>query len=183
MQADDHDKVKEALDSVEAPVSASECHGMLAAQLSMQSANGAVECIRHIFDDIDSTSPSFMTALKAIEELVTTTQTDLNDPDISFQLLLPEQSNMADRLLALSEWCQGYLFGLGLAGVTDDDNHSADIKEMLQDFIQISHIDVEDTSESDESERDYIELVEFVRIGVLYLQEECNPLTQEQSTE
>lgn len=182
MQADEHDKVKEALDSVEASVSAPECHGMLTAQLSMQSAN-AVECIRHIFDDIDSTNPSFMTVLKVIEELITTTQKDLNDPDISFQLLLPDESSLADRLLALSEWCQGYLFGLGLAGVTDDDDHSSDIKEMVQDFIQISHIDVENSSESDENERDYVELVEFVRIGVLYLQEECNPVTQAKSTE
>ncbi len=174
MQSIEFTSVTEVLTRAEASVSASECHGMLTAQLSVSSGKGAAECVRHIFDDeVDSSSGVFTEALGVLEQLITVTHKNLVDPDLGFELLLPdEESLIADRLLALSEWCQGYLFGLGLAGVSDDGNLSSDINEMLQDLVHISHLDINEKAESEENEKDYVELVEYVRIGVLYLQEE-----------
>lgn len=174
MQLVEFSSVVEALTRAEASVSASECHGMLTAQLSVTSGKGAAECVRHIFDDeIDPSSEMFREALGVLEQLITVTHEHLNDPDMGFELLLPDEKVViADRLLALSEWCQGYLFGLGLAGVSENDNLSSEINEMLQDLVHISHLDINEEAETEENEKDYVELVEYVRIGVLYLQEE-----------
>ncbi|VAW75041.1 hypothetical protein MNBD_GAMMA12-750 [hydrothermal vent metagenome] len=181
MQSVEFNSVVEALERAEASVSAAECHGMLTAQLSMASGKGAAECVRHIFvDNCDPSSVLFTEALSVLEQMISHIHTTLNDPDMGFELLLPDEKiSMPDRLLSLSEWCQGYLFGLGLAGVSDNKDISSDINEMLQDLVHISHLDLEQAFESEENEKDYVELVEYVRIGVLYLQEECRDLNTE----
>ncbi len=178
MQSVEFSSVAEALERAEASVSAAECHGMLTAQLSMTSGKGAAECVRHIFvDNCDPSSVLLIEALSVLEQVISHIHVTLNDPDMGFELLLPDESiTMPDRLSSLSEWCQGYLFGLGLAGVSDHKDLSSDVNEMLQDLVQISHLDLEQTLESEEDEKDYVELVEYVRIGVLYLQEECSAL-------
>jgi len=183
MQEVDFNLVSQALQRAEASVSASECHGMLTAQLSVASGSGASECVRHIFDDeVDTQSILFMEALKMLEKLLTETQGSLNDVDIGFTLLLPdEEEPIEDRLSALAEWCQGFLFGLGLAGLSEENSSSDDVKEFMQDLVQIGNIDLSDSDESEQNEQDFSELVEYVRIGVLYLQEECNPVKQQPS--
>jgi len=185
MQVIEFNIVEEALSRAEASVSASECHGMLTAQLSITSGKGAAECVRHIFDDeCDPSNVLFTEALGVLEQLISETHKNLNDPDMGFELLLPEEKvSISDRLSALSEWCQGYLFGLGLAGVSENKDLSTEINEMLQDLVHISHLDIEEEAESEDNEKDYFELVEYVRIGVLYLQEEYSPGASEPTSQ
>jgi len=82
---------------------------------------------------------------------------------------LREQSN------TLVDWCQGFLVGLGLSSVQTSDEQ---VLEMIKDISEISQLEV-DLLDNDENAQDFYEIVEFVRMGVLFIQETLQPSKQD----
>jgi uncharacterized protein YgfB (UPF0149 family) len=93
---------------------------------------------------------------------------------MSFGLLLPDDiDDFGLRLLGLSGWCQGFLYGFGICTVAEDslDDES---RECLSDLLEISKLG-HDEETSDETEQQYLEIVEHVRVATLLLNESLNP--------
>jgi uncharacterized protein YgfB (UPF0149 family) len=95
-----------------------------------------------------------------------------NDPELSFEPLLPENDSTLDaRAEALVEWCRGFLGGLGLAGISARAGLSSDGKEILRDFGTIAGSRFE-YADAEEDESALAEVIEFIRVGVLLLHAE-----------
>lgn len=100
----------------------------------------------------------------------------LGDPQFSFELLLPDESrSMAERCEALAAWCSGFLFGLGNAGGFDLDTASPEVKEVLEDVVEISRFSVEDVQGGEEEEQAFAELEQYLRVAVLLVWAEYHP--------
>ena len=82
---------------------------------------------------------------------------------------LKEQAN------TLIEWCQGFLVGLGLSSVETSDE---EVLEMIKDISEISQLDA-DLLDTEDNVQDFYEIVEFVRMGVLFIQETLQPSKQD----
>jgi len=105
------------------------------------------------------------------------TAAQLDDPEYGFSPLLPDDDvPLAQRVAALSRWCQGFLLGLGLGGVKEQSGLSEDSREVLQDFVEISRLGSGEGGEGDEDETAYVEIVEYVRMAALLIYEELRPL-------
>lgn len=80
------------------------------------------------------------------------------------ELLLPDDDiDMEQRVIAMSEWCQGFLLGFGTSGVTGDTSLTAETSEALRDFAEFVQIDPEQADD----ESDLMELVEYIRVAAL----------------
>lgn len=91
----------------------------------------------------------------------------LDDEELGFEPLLPDDVvPLVQRGDALIEWCRGFLGGVGLAGAGRE--MSADASEILGDLgtIAATRFDYDD---DDGDETALVEVLEFVRIGVLLL--------------
>lgn len=81
----------------------------------------------------------------------------------------------------LGQLCEGVLYGIGLAGGLNEmeKSLSAEVREVVNDLGEIARIDVSTLSTEDSDleqlEQDLMELVEFVKVGVLMLNEELSP--------
>jgi uncharacterized protein YgfB (UPF0149 family) len=80
---------------------------------------------------------------------------------------------LSERLAAVGEWCSNYLSGLA-EGMEDDLAISEDGKEALGDLGAIGQISVEFEND-DDGERDYTELVEYVRLAVQVIFTDLHP--------
>jgi len=91
-----------------------------------------------------------------------------------FQIYLPDDSYaLSERGEALGAWVSGFLEGIAVAQAQALANIDQDLKEILSDLVEISQLDSRlDSSET--SERDFFEVCEYVRIGVLNLFAEFN---------
>ena len=108
-----------------------------------------------------------------LNELHSETRRQLDDPDMSFQLLLPgEDYPLRQRTDALVNWCRGFLYGLGTAGFENFERLPTDTNEFLQDLIEITRTNFEGITASEQEEGAYAEIVEYVRIGTLLIREE-----------
>ena len=100
------------------------------------------------------------------------TEEQLADPGLAFRPLLPDDMEPLDvRVEALGEWCEGFLLGVGLGGVARQGELSANVQEILRDLQEISKVSW-DVEADEDAEASYVELVEYVRVGVMLMREE-----------
>ena len=73
---------------------------------------------------------------------------------------------------ALRDWCEGFLYGFGIAGVSPDHALSAEGREALRDIGELTRLDAEQVAEGESEEGALTEIIEFLRVAALLIREE-----------
>ncbi len=153
--------------------SASGCQGVICGMLVFDGLSSLSRWIDETIEELNTAHVHEPNVRRILTQLSVSTERCLKDPGMSFNLLLPEQDQtpLKQRVKALSDWCEGFLYGLSLAGVNDKTRLPGDCRELINDVLEISRVVVD--SEPDETdETAYFELVEYLRVAVLLLLEE-----------
>lgn len=96
----------------------------------------------------------------------------VTEGSLDFELVLPDESlELPQRIEAMACWCRGFLSGFAQARV-DADRAAAvvatDSAEALRDFAAIAQAaSDDDESDEDERERQYEELLEYLRVAAM----------------
>ena len=109
---------------------------------------------------------------------------DLQSNGFEFNLLLPdENADLGQRIESLASWCDGFIQGFlhdGEGQLADAPNR---VRESINDIIQISQVEI-DTQTGEETERQFFEIEEYLRVAIQVIFEELNPdLENEPQTE
>jgi uncharacterized protein YgfB (UPF0149 family) len=171
----DFNSIQDALGRLGASVDAAESHGTLCGLLLDNS--GMAIWLGHTLDELPEEADVLAgEQLQLLKQLFEDTRQQLNIEDMSFELLLPDDSDdLGARLLSLSDWCQGFLYSIGIIGKDKVNALDQQSQECLSDLLEISKLDHREAS-SEEAEQQFSELVEHVRMSVLMLNETMNPL-------
>jgi hypothetical protein len=113
--------------------------------------------------------------LAALREL---TLERLFDSDAGFMPILPddEDASLTERVRALARWCAGFVYGLASGGGLDLSQLSDEVSEVVEDLTELSKaVLMPDEAETEAAERDYAELVEYVRVGAQLVFLELRP--------
>jgi yecA family protein len=166
-----------ALQSADADCGAAESHGLLC---GISCAAGKVDTtlwLGHILGEGNTLSVAAQTCREQLTALYAGTLLHLNDGELGLELLLPgEDAPLALRSQALGLWCQGFLYGLALAGVSEEGRQPGTVPEIMGDFYEISHTGFDHDADDETEEAAYAEIVEYVRMSVLLCHEELQPL-------
>ncbi|MEK1941481.1 MAG: YecA family protein [Pseudomonas sp.] len=151
------------------PISPAELHGLL---LGRSCAGAGFEPAPWLMDasDLFSAEPeeNIKQALIGLQQMV---KAELTGDEITVVLLLPnDDAPLAERAIAMGQWCQGFLAGFGLTA--RDAALSAEAMEVLQDLAAIAQVQ-EALEESEDGENDYMEVMEYLRVAPLLLFTEC----------
>ena len=173
-----YEQLDEMLINTGAGFRASECHGFLCALVC---GNGQVQeqKIREYFL-LDSgeivNSDECFNHLKALAEDI---EAKMYSSDLDLKLLLADEDDaLAERSRSLAEWCHGFMSGLGLSGVKDEQIPS-ESQELIGDFYKIANLDAENKEDSDQgSDFALMELIEYVRMGTIYIFEDLQGNTE-----
>lgn len=171
----DYEILDEALKSAGAAMGAAESHGILCGKLAVQHGFGEEDWVRDVMEGTGKVADSG--CRESLTAIYRDTRDQFDDQDMPFQPLLPgDNAALEQRVEALGEWCRGFGVGLALSGLTSKclARLSDQSREFLDDLNQIVQVS-SDVEESDESETNYVELLEYVRVGVLLLFEEFRP--------
>ncbi|QGZ28903.1 YecA family protein [Stutzerimonas stutzeri] len=151
------------------PVTPAELHGLLLGR-SCAGAGFDVDTWLNDAAELLGAEPeeSVRQALIGLQEMV---KGELAGDDIAIVLLLPsDDAPLAERALALGQWCQSFLAGFGL--IAGDRALSGEAMEVLQDMAAIAQIQ-DSLDESEDGESDYMEVMEYLRVAPLLLFTEC----------
>jgi uncharacterized protein YgfB (UPF0149 family) len=156
-----------------APQGAADAHGVLCALLLADpdlDARAWLEALR------DMPGPEPDDELWALHAAA---RAQFDDDAFDFTPLLPDDdASLAERVLALGKWCQGFLGGLGLGGI-DPARLGGDAEEFLSDLAGIAQVVLGSEGGAEEAEQDYAELVEYLRVGVLLVRDALQPPPRE----
>ena len=157
------------------PSSAAELQGALCGLLCMDAEANRANWHKKIFVDYEPSEDDLLDLTILFDDTIQA----LNSLDFDLKLDLADDSaSLPSRLASMTNWCQGLIFGLGVSGLTDETELSAESKEYIADVINISQIREADLDESEEDESNFEELVEYLRMGLFLLHGELQPVTQ-----
>ena len=171
-------QMDDALQTLGATQDGAEAHGTLVGLLCAAGHADKKTWLAYIAPSLDTTDLLQKEAMKPLEALFETTVSQLSSPLLDFQPLLPDDDITLDlRTQALGEWCQGFLMGLSLGGmVANLDELPGDSGEIIRDLVDIAKVGNFDLEGGDKDEESYSELVEYLRTGVLLINEDLNPI-------
>lgn len=187
----DDAKIAGAIDVLGLGVDVAEFHGGICGLLCSNGPGAAAAWIRQ--SDCNPTRAADADAAREeLYEAEAETWRLLSGPELEFEPLLPPvEVDLAERVAALAQWCHGFLTGLGLGGIQaedldagdDDGGPSAELAEIVADFVEISRADVgsEDLEDADDADFDLVELIEYVRVGAQLFFEELRTRREPES--
>ena len=171
----DFDSVQTVLEGLGSNVDAAESHGTLCALLIDNA--GLATWLGHTLEEFpDGQDVLARERIVLLEQLYELTRDQMNLPELGLELLLPDESDdFGLRLLGLASWCQGFLYGIGICGITESRTVDKEAEECLSDLLEISKLSHSEQS-SDEAEQQFAEISEHVRMATLMLNDSLNPL-------
>lgn len=147
-------------------LSAAEMHGMVSGIIASGAPLVTSEwqaLLADLANEGQAFSPSMKRLLADMNEMIAS---DLADPELGFQLLLPgDEEPLNERLKALTDWVQSFLVGFGVnqQNLTEA---SDDLREAIQDMAEIARLS-DDVDANEEGERAFYEVTEYVRITAI----------------
>lgn len=170
----DYDALAAALRQIGFVDEAAEYHGALCGALCVRDAR-EIDMLR-LLDEIEQPDAATPELRQGLEALRTATLEALSDEDMSFAPLLPDDDTaLVPRVQALVAWCQGFLYGLASRPGLDLQRCSADLREIVHDFTELTQASVGDDTDSNIEEVAYVELVEYLRVGAQLVFMELHP--------
>ncbi|MDG2395846.1 YecA family protein [Candidatus Thioglobus sp.] len=171
-----YDNLKSTLHALNTDDTVSSAHGILCGFACVKPDLGLDDWLNEILVSIDLNNLSEKLAHEELALIFNETLSQLNDETLDFQpLIADEESRLGEQANTLIEWCQGYLVGLGLQKISTTDEEAL---ELIKDISEISQLDA-DLIDNEQNAQDLNEIIEFVRMGVLLIQETLQPSKQD----
>ncbi|MEH6502402.1 MAG: UPF0149 family protein [Cycloclasticus sp.] len=174
-----YNELESLLEAHDAQMSVAEAHGLASGMLCVQFDADFNRWVAAIFDTDEQLNSLSDDAHQYLSGLFEGTAELLKDRDFIFNLLLPDDDErIGVRAQALSEWCQGFLYGVAYMGAGDDKDWDEESRSVLRDLLEISRLDSDDSDDSDEQA--FMELQEYVRASVQLLLHDLQLSDEEQ---
>ena len=167
-----YDEINDALKRISVEQDAAEIHGALCGLFCTVNGLNAPFWLDNTLTNTPEEDAYTVDALASesrslLTQLFNGTEKQLAGEDFDFQLFLPDDnSGLYARVEALSNWCQGFLFGLSQGGLTDPDGLPGELPEIVKDIVEISRAESYELDDDAQDEKDFMELVEFVRVAI-----------------
>jgi len=163
----DYEVLNDRLEHDRIAADAAELQGQLCAQVTLSDTTVESWLGQALGEEADANALARETG-EALIDLYSWTCSALNEGAFAFKLFLPDDDlGLTLRTEALTHWCQGYLAGLGLAGLADPASLPEETREFLEDLAEIARADFETEDGGESDEVAFTELVEYARVGAM----------------
>jgi len=163
----DYDQANAALEGAGFDSTAAEVHGTICGVLASPEAE-KTDWLAAIMDGDSSDAENLpKNVSEQLLALYQGARDSLNDENFSFALFIPKAAShdITARTDAIAAWCRGFLLGLSAGGLKEFATLSDNIREALEDLLDIAEVAAEDI-EDEEQEQSLFELEEYIRVVV-----------------
>ena len=152
--------------------SPSEAHGLLCGLLCGGAPEPLAIWLAQVAPAADAEAALRAEAQPVLRKYGTSILSNFQTADALVQLPIPDdRAALGERALWLYDWLRGFLYALGLIGVSDA-QLSAQGREILRDLVALTQMDLDALEDSEENEQALAELIEFVRVAAMLIYHE-----------
>lgn len=161
------EQIMSSLAQISSDSSASEAHGILCGLVCAKGNIEPQEWLQHIAPERATGDLLALQGEQLLQRFFMETIASLADSNMKFYPLLPDDENPLICLEAIAQWAQGFLMGLSLAGIQITSAIPDDVEDFIETMVSISDADSYELAGDESDEQAIVELIEFIRIGVL----------------
>ena len=151
--------------------SAAEAHGIATAMLCVDARADVNRWLGELFEDEVALVEEEKAALLILFER-TRLLLNPDETEFEFDLFFPDNDDLQEHTIALSEWCSGFLWGIGYSHSAA--NWSGETDGILKDMVEITKLEQDVDEENDEDEEAFMQLHEYLRAAVLIIRDELS---------
>lgn len=165
-----YEQLDEQLQPLGILINPSELQGLLCGQFCGGARPDETQWLLEAVEELDFTQAPDERVREALVRLYRDTREQLAQSGFGLQLLLPaDEGEITRRVHCLGQWCHGFLVGFGSAGQAGDRDLTGEAREALEDLAAVAQVDLDEEESARAAERDYAEVVEYVRMAALSL--------------
>lgn len=169
----DYESLGQYLADAGVDVCASGAHGLLCGLVCAGERDIQQQLSGEWFSTRASDDHAVQECQQAIDELVQEVYSSVEGVNLGFPLLLPDDNEQLKlRATAVRDWCDGFLYGVGLVKRRGKDGLSAQAQEALNDVSEISRMDVDGVVGGEEEEAALTEVIEFIWVAAMLVHDE-----------
>lgn len=151
--------------------SVSYSHGMLCGFFCIRDSVDVELWLSEILS-IDVTDVSKIDNFADICVIFNNTKEQLNDANLNFSILIADDSqSLSQQAITVADWCQGFLIGIGLSNM---ESQEQELMDAIKDISEISKLHT-DIMDNNDNANQLTEIIEFVRMTVLLIQDIAKP--------
>jgi uncharacterized protein len=178
------EELKPFLQQVAMSSSIAEAHGLFSGLICLENTtkqeqeqenNKTLSWVNKLDLDIDNNNFLVKEALEVVDSFYQSIKNSLSSSDIEFQLAIFENDSIEQRLADFSIWVQSFLYALGLNKQFKIQQCSEQTQEIINDLVNLSHAEDYELSAEEEDEQSLFEMIEYVRISTIIINDEFNP--------
>jgi yecA family protein len=177
--SDQYDLLRQQLTTANASVQVAEAHGFICGVIATDQPIPA-DWFEEVFDQSEEGDLLVKDCQGSLKQLYKETLDEIEGAGIGMQLLLPSDSKpLPERARAVSQWCQGFLYAIGLTG-NNNQSLSEEAREALEDMSAFTRIDIEELEDdaddigennSGDDEDALVEITEFLWVAAMLIRE------------
>lgn len=169
----DHEFLGQCLVDVNVDIGASGAHGLMCGLVCGGEKAIQQQLDKEWFSGQPEGDPAVAECKQALDELLRTVHAAIDGVEFAFPLLLPdENSPLQQRAASVRDWCEGFLYGIGLAETKGEDGLPAQVREALNDLAEISRMDIDAIAGEEEEEVALTEVTEFIWVAAMLVHDE-----------
>lgn len=160
-------------------LSPSQLQGYLIGQLAVGGKVSAEAWVAQAVQQIDGVEAPAPEEQQLLADVYDACQDLVVQGNLEVQLMLPDDdADLSQRVECLGFWCQGFLAGFAVAGkqkqqAKGQQKYTDVVSEALADIAAIAQIGLAEADDSEQSEGDFFEVLEYVRLAAMNIYLEC----------
>ena len=158
------------------PMSPAELHGLATGLLVADTSASEDHFLQLVLEEPEQGDVLAVENAQSLLELFQVTREALQTTTLEFEPLMPnDDETLAERVDTACEWARSLLYGLTEQGVHQRTDLTEDVSGFVNDLMEISRGGYA-YEKGEEGEMVYADLLEYLRMGTLMVQEELQPI-------
>jgi uncharacterized protein YgfB (UPF0149 family) len=168
-----YERVERQLASADIESSGAEVHGILCGLICAGRDDAEARWFAELFDEATAADLLVRECAGSLKILYKETRVAVTGPGLGFTPFLPDDDKaLMLRASAVADWCQGFLYGVGVAGLPSDHQFSEETQDALNALAEITRMDVEHLQGAEEDEEALMEITEFIWVAAMLVHSE-----------
>ncbi len=169
----DYEYMSQCLTDAGVDAGASGAHGLLCGLICAGETNIWQPLSGEWFPVVRAEDSAVEECKSVVNELALAIHACIDGVDFGFPVLLPDEDvPLQQRACAVRDWCEGFLYGIGLVAAARENGLPDQIKESLNDLTEISRMDVDAVSGEEEDEVALAEVIEYIWVAAMLVHDE-----------
>lgn len=169
----DPEQLSQQLQRAGVPMTAAEVHGIACGLLCGLADDVQGHWQQALYSELDLNDVLVQECRAATDALLQASAEQLRDDEaFTFGLCLPDEDDLPAYAGGLSDWCQGFLYGVGVAAPKAQASLSEEGREALKDMSEISKLDVSAVHGGEDEAAALAEVEEYLKIAALTIRQD-----------